>query len=185
MKLDSLSFYTVPCAALGFERYNVQDISRQIFDKTSQMYLESGIVIPTVFIIVDPMCIIVSVHDFMRDNRGKNTLRLLLDQIAKESAVQGIILAFNCFIRSATNQEKQTGIVDGTILVREYTDSKEGIIVQGEWHDASQYMIVTTVTKKQDESGTETVHMGEKSETTMFEGRFANLFLPTRSGYLN
>ncbi len=178
----AVSINACPIEHMGFPRMNVQDISRQLFKRASGILTEEGELLPMVFLFTDQVCFIISANEFMQSSDKKDALSFLLRKVAGETEIVGVALVMEAWMRPATKKEQSTGVTEGKKPVRDYANKKEAIIVQCEWYNGSQYMLTGPFTKNKDATGIEEVKIEEPTGNEVFEGRFANIFPPSRSG---
>jgi len=176
----------IPLDLFKFSTENAKSVSQQLFEQTVQYIVGDTGLSPTVFIFTNVACLIIDVTDFISSSKRRDDLSFILRKIAKEQDVQGIAMASAAVLRKASATEMQTGEIDGNTPVAESENKEEALIVQCEWYTGDQYMITGVFTKEKDAHGKESLDIQKPVETNNYEGRFANLFPPTRSGgYLN
>ena len=175
-----------PLENMDFERMNAQDVARKLFSRASELLTTEGDLRPVAFLFTDTVCFTLSANEFMESADKKDALSFLLRKAAGETEIVGVALVMEAWMRTATEEEMRTGVSADNRPVRDYSNKKAAIVVQCEWYNGSQYMLTGTFTKDKDATGIEEVKIDEPSGCETFEGRFANVFPPSRSGgYVN
>ena len=166
------SLFTITkCAIIdmNFEKLNAKDICRHLFKRASELLMKYNKLNPVVFLLTTDTCYILDVSSFMRDTNSKEMLIFLLKRMIKDIPLIGIAFAMECWIRDATKEEIHTQPVAA------YPDKREAIIVQCEWHDATQFMITAEFTTELNDANQSFIKISEVKETQWFEGRFSNI----------
>jgi hypothetical protein len=167
---------------MGFTKMNSKDVCRHLFETASFLLARDGNLTPFAFLFTENVCFAIPAMHFLKDSNAKDQLSFLLRKAAGEETILGIAIVMEGWMRPATEKEKRTGMKEDNRPVSEHPDKKEIISVQCEWHDNTQYMLTAVFNRKQEENGKESITIEASEGSQTFEGRFANLFPPTRSG---
>jgi len=174
-----------PMEAMGFSRLNAQDISRSLFERASRLLVEDGSVDNVILLFTPKVCLIIDASNFFMNSKTKDMLSFLLRKVACDTDVQGIALVTEAWARKPTEEEKRTGIIDASRKVGDHPNRREAISVQCEWYDGGQSLMIASFERKKDGAGIEEITIQEP-QCGRPEGRFANIFPPTRAGgYFN
>jgi hypothetical protein len=168
--------------AMGFDRMNAQDVCCKLFDRASEILVREGDLHSMAFLFTDQVCFAIEANKFLQSSKTKDALSFLLRKAAGETEILGVALVMEGYMRPANEEEQRTGVKQDHRPVKDHPDRKEAIIVQCEWYTGGQYMLTGAFTKEKDANDIETIKIQEPSGTDEFEGRFANVFPPTRSG---
>lgn len=170
---NNVPVYGIPLKELGIgDSVNIKELTRTFYQHATIVLAKEGVLVPVLFVFTEQICFVFPAEMFMQNNRTKNLLRNFLREIAIEEDVLGIAMVMDSWIRN-------TPICD-------HPDRKAAIVVQCEWYNGNQFMITGKYSKQEDKNGIEQLIFEDPLESNHFEGRFSNVFPPTRStGYLN
>jgi len=172
---------TCSIESMGFAQLNAKDVAKQLFNFAARNLSMDGGFDPMAFFFTSELCYQMSATQFFENSERKDMLSFVLRKAAAESVILGIALVTECWMRCVSDEEKVTG-VDNSCAVSDHDDKKEGILVQCEWCDSTQSMITATFDREQELTGIKSIKIHSPTFITEFEGRFANIFPPTRSG---
>ena len=181
MNLD-INPIVVPIELLGFTELNSKHVCQTLFNKMAAVLTMNNQFSPTVFLITEETCILINATSFMQNNSTKDELSFFLRESAKETYIIGIAFASQGYVREATKQEQETGIQENYCPVANHPDKQDAIIIQCEWYTSNQYMLTASFTKEKDNNNSEYIQIQPATASQNFDGRFANLFPPTRIG---
>lgn len=179
---DKIPINAIPLDSMGFTKMNSKDVCRHLFETASFILARDGHLTPFAFLFTEHVCFAIPAMSFLKDSEAKDKLSFLLRQAAGEETILGIAVVMEGWMRPATEKERRTGMKEDDRPVRGHPNRKEVISVQCEWHDNTQYMLTAVFTREKEENDIESIKIHDADGSQTFEGRFANLFPPTRSG---
>jgi len=178
----NIPIVTLSTESMGFKKLNAPDIARQLFDQAAGILTQEGGVEPIVFLITSRVCYLIGANQFFKSTETKDMLSFLLRKTAKDEDILGVALVIDGWSRAATKEEQQTGVTDTSQRVCDHVDRKEIIVVQCEWFDGNRCMLSATYNRNVEPTGIEAITVHKPTYSSEFEGRFANIFPPSRSG---